>query len=204
MGEIKEDVRHLREIRKKQAEQKLIDEKLKYEKGRAQLRRMHEQFKREREGSGAPPSDFQTNQPMKQKRASAAMKPTRLTQEMLAALSYKDLNRNQEDDFRPEDLIFDDNNSEDEILQRYQEKEQRSKLAQNEYTIGNESAGTYEGNSARGHVKVKQTTDKRKERRTIEAQPKYAPPAVSEFPVKGKQSVPPGYPYHAQNQSVDK
>ena len=48
---------------------------------------------------------------------------------MLAALSYKDLNRNQEDDFRPEDLIYDDNYSEDEILQRYQEKEQRSKQA---------------------------------------------------------------------------
>lgn len=47
------------------------------------------------------------------------MRGSKITQDLLATLSYKDLNQNREDDFRPEDVLGEDDLSEDEILKRF-------------------------------------------------------------------------------------
>ena len=88
------------------------------------------------------------------KRNSAAIKSGKITQELLASLSYKDLNQNKADDFRPEDLIIEDENSEDEILMRFRAKENRSRVPIDltRKSAAVESVGALESRSARGHV----------------------------------------------------
>ena len=163
LNNIKEDVRQLREKRRKALEQQSLEEKQRYEKGREQLRRMHEQFKKDREAQGLPPTikkggasevQLASRVTVASKRNSAALKNGKITQELLASLSYKDLNQNKADDFRPEDLLIEDDNSEDEILKRFRAKENRSRVPADlsRRSAAVESVGAFEARSARGHV----------------------------------------------------
>ena len=53
----------------------------------------------------------------------ASLRGGKITQDLLTTLSYRDLNQNEADDFRPEDVILEDEYSDDEILKRFKADE---------------------------------------------------------------------------------
>lgn len=127
--EIKQKVAEMKQNREAEAKGKQLLEILKYKKNRNMLKKMHERLRQEKYATGGDIESSYLN--LKNKAKGFDSQHAKVNLEVLKQMHYSDINMGDDDDFKPEYIIDEDDDSEDSILEMYgQQTETKVELPQ--------------------------------------------------------------------------
>jgi hypothetical protein len=126
--EIKQKVKEMRDNRVNIQKNKELKEKHKLDRNRKMLQRMHEKLRNEKHGCTANKPDSAYYKHMLKSKLTGARsiepKHTPVSLDVLKRMHYTDFNMGDDDDFRPTDIIDEDDDSDDSILEQYKSNQE--------------------------------------------------------------------------------
>lgn len=121
--EIKQKVKEMKDNRINMAKNKELMQKFKYDKNRKMIQKMHEKLRQEKHGGSAfdPHSSYFKNmiKNKSQRLGNVESKHAPVNLDVLKKMHYSDFNLGDDDDFKPTDIIDEDDDSDDSILEQY-------------------------------------------------------------------------------------
>ena len=130
--------------REMQQRNEQILQQMKYKKNRHMLRKMHEKMRKEKYAAGG--IDIVSSYiGMKNKNKGYDSHHAKVNLDILKHMHYSDFNLGDDDDFKPEQIIDEDDDSDDSILEVYKSKvENQIKVPDENATIAKNEKGKYD------------------------------------------------------------
>jgi hypothetical protein len=145
--EIKQKVKEMRDNRVNMQKNKELKEKHKLDRNRKMLQRMHEKLRNEKHGNTAYNANSTYYKHMLKSKLTGARniepKHTPVSLDVLKRMHYTDFNMGDDDDFRPADIIDEDDDSDDSIFEQYKSNQESEITLPRENVILNSQGNQY-------------------------------------------------------------